>query len=58
MVGDAEKRVLVGIPNQLFFGINRDPPPPPEDFGGRRENARTTKTKRTELEINKTNKGV
>ena len=28
------------------------------DFGGRRENARTTKTKRTELEINKTNKGV
>lgn len=32
--------------------------PPPENFGGRRENARTTKTKRTELEINKTNKGV
>lgn len=27
--------------------------PPPENFGGRRENARTAKAKRTELEINK-----
>lgn len=28
-------------------------PPPPENFGGRRENARTAKAKKTELEINK-----
>lgn len=44
----SRKKVLVG---------DAEKPPPPEDFGGRRENARTTKTKRTELEINKTNKG-
>ena len=32
-------------------------PPPPEKFGGRRENARTAKAKRTELEINKKTRG-
>lgn len=31
--------------------------PPPENFGGRRENARTAKAKRTELEINKKTRG-
>lgn len=30
---------------------------PPENFGGRMENARTAKAKRTELEINKKTRG-
>lgn len=42
------------VSDERFFSLKKLVfTPPPENFGGRRENARTTKTKRTELEINK-----
>lgn len=49
-----ETKNILPLSTNVFFSLKKISfYPPPEDFGGRRENARTAKAKRTELEINK-----
>lgn len=48
-----ETKNILPLSTNVFSLLKNQFLPPPENFGGRRENARTAKAKRTELEINK-----
>ena len=48
-----ETKNILPLSTNVFFLLKKLVFTPPENFGGRRENARTAKAKKTELEINK-----
>ena len=52
-----ETKNILPLSTNVFFSLKKISFYPPENFGGRRENARTAKAKRTELEINKKTRG-
>ena len=52
-----ETKNILPLSTNVFSLLKKLVFTPPENFGGRRENARTAKAKKTELEINKKTRG-